>query len=105
MSHQTHRQFTAQEVLHLLQDIATDESDGEDSDLDLDGDNFDEESAEEEAGDGCCSGNEQLTGSDFSDSSGEGSSENSDDDYESLASAGKELQPVHPGPAKTLTLV
>ena len=85
MSRQTHHLFTAQEVLHLLQDIATDESDGEDSELNLDGENFDEESAEEKAGDGCCSSNEQLTGNDFSDSSCEGSSENSDVDYEPIA--------------------
>ena len=51
----------------------------------FDGENFDEECAGEEARDGYCSGNEQLTGSDFSDSSGEGSSENSDDDYEPIA--------------------
>ena len=34
--------FTAQEVLHQLQDIVTDESDGEDSELDLDRENSDE---------------------------------------------------------------
>ena len=89
MSCQTHHLFTAQEVLHLLQDIATDDSDGEDSELDLDGENFDEESVEEETGDGYSSGNKQLTGSDFSDSSGEGSSENSDDDYEPIAKCQK----------------
>ena len=41
MSCQTDHLFTAQEVLHQLQDIATDESDGEESDLDLDGENSD----------------------------------------------------------------
>ena len=80
MSYQTHHLFTVKEVLHQLQSIATDESDKEDSELDLDGEHFDEESAGEEAGDGYCSSNAQLTRSDFSDSSGEGSSENSDDD-------------------------
>ena len=58
----TCHQFTSQEVLHQLHYLATDESDGEDSELDWEEGNF------EEAGD--CSGNEQLTGSDFSDSSG-----------------------------------
>ena len=42
MSHQTRHLFIAQEVLCQLQDIATDESDGEDSELDLDGENSDE---------------------------------------------------------------
>ena len=56
--------FTSQEVLHQLHFLATDESVGEDSELDCEGGNF------EEAGDGYCSGNEQLTGGDFIDSSG-----------------------------------
>ena len=42
MSHWTRHLFTAQEVLCQLQDIITDESDGEDSELDLDREDFDE---------------------------------------------------------------
>ena len=39
----------------------------------------------EEAGDSNCLGNQQLSGSEFSDASGDGSSEVSNDDYEPVA--------------------
>ena len=42
MPHWSRRLFTAQEVLHQLQDIATDKSEGDNSELDLDGENSDE---------------------------------------------------------------
>ena len=42
MSRRTCHLFTAQEVLHQLQDITSDWSDGEDSELDLDEENSNE---------------------------------------------------------------
>ena len=51
-----HHQFTAQEVLHQLQDFSTDKCDEEDSELDLNGEISDENSDGKEAGDGNCLG-------------------------------------------------
>ena len=68
-----------------LQEVSTNKSDGDDSELNLDGEISDENSDGEEAGDSNCLGNQQLTGSQFSDASGDGSSEGIDDIYEPIA--------------------
>ena len=82
--------YTAQEVLQQRHYITTDESDGEGSELDLGGQNFDEESTGEEAGDGYFSGNEQLTDCDCTASSSESCSEKDDDDgYQPIANRQK----------------
>ena len=100
----TSQLYTVQEVLHKFYDIATDESDGENLELDWDGESFDQVTAGEEVGDGYCSGNKQFTDCDCSESSSETCREKGDDGHEHIAKLQRKVQPVHPGRAKSLTL-